>query len=716
MCLGHLKNEIAKCPRNTVYVRDYYLAAGLCGHYDEPVPTARAYALEALFKSHEKNIYPHDLIAGSIRGMFSDKINTDSCLHAASIVSSYGQNDFMTNFDHFAPDYETLLKTGVGGILSQITKSRTACANEPDYEKKKVFLDAAEISMKAFSSMIAQYTDKAEQMAKETKSSKDRQRFSEISQTCRAVELNTPQNFRQALQLVWLAHISFVIEGRYAMALGRLDQYLYPYYRRDIENGVIDKASAEEMLACTFIKIGEHLLLGGDDVVNICIGGVKPDGTGGVNELSTLILHAVGNCNIPGPNLSARIYKSIPDDFLDECLKVIGTGLGYPAMMNDGVNIPALLRHGYSLEDSRNYCMVGCIENFIQGKQPPWSDGRFNVPKYLELALNRGICPQSGVRMGPDTGDAVGFLTMKDFMKAFKRQLSFGASEYCAFFRNSNDRYNKTAYSQPYLSCYCRCCLERGLDINDGGTLYPSVHGACCMGIATVADSLAAIEDIVFNRKMCSVGLLRDALLKNYEGFDDLRKELLKAPKYGNNNAFVDKYAVWYVKTMNELFSKYRTRDGGAIYIAMASNIQNIDAGKEVGATPDGRMSAQPLNDAASPMHGMDKNGPTAVANSVTKPDYTLVSCGSVLNQKYSPSMFSDPEKRAKLLSLIKVYFRKGGQEIQINSVSRKTLTEAMENPENYKSLVVRVSGFSAYYTCLDRSVQQDILQRTEHI
>ena len=291
----------------------------------------------------------------------------------------------------------------------------------------------------------------------------------------------------------------------------------------------------------------------------------------------------------------------------------------------------------------------------------------------------------------------------------------FGASEYMARFRNENDRYNKINYAQPFLSCFCRCCIERGLDINDGGALYPSVHGAGCMGIATVADSLAAIEDVVFNKKEVSLSTLRDALIADFKGYEELQAKLLKAPEYGNNDDFVDKYAVWYVEIHDEIFSKYCTRDGGPIYIAIASNISNIPAGREIAATPDGRNSRQPISDAASPMRGMDKNGPTAVVQSVSKPDYTKVSCGTVLNQKYSPSMFSNPENRKKLRELIKVYFRKGGQEIQINSVSRDVLIDAMEHPENYKNLVVRVSGFSAYYTCLDRSVQNDILERTEH-
>ncbi|MDD6032763.1 MAG: pyruvate formate lyase family protein, partial [Oscillospiraceae bacterium] len=270
--------------------------------------------------------------------------------------------------------------------------------------------------------------------------------------------------------------------------------------------------------------------------------------------------------------------------------------------------------------------------------------------------------------------------------------------------------------TQPFLSALCGSCIERGLDINRGGTKYPSVHGAACMGIGTVADSLAAMDQLVFTEHRLILAELRDALKANFEGYEDLRQQLLAAPKYGNNDERADRYAVWYLEEHDRLLRDYRTPDGGRIYIAMASNVTNIPAGRETAATPDGRKQGEPLSDAASPMHGMDTKGPTCTVLSTTKPDYTLAACGTVLNQKYSPSVFIDPVKRAKLAALIRVYFQKGGQEMQINSVSREVLMDAMEHPERYPSLVVRVSGFSALFVTLDRAVQEDILSRTEQM
>ena len=235
------------------------------------------------------------------------------------------------------------------------------------------------------------------------------------------------------------------------------------------------------------------------------------------------------------------------------------------------------------------------------------------------------------------------------------------------------------------------------------------------MGIGTIADSLAAVEKVVYNDKKCTLAELRDALAANFEGYESLRALLQNAPKYGNNDDFVDKYAVWYVEYLDKVFSQYRTRDGGVFYTAIASNTQSVSAGHITGATPDGRLAGVPLSDAASPTYGVDKNGPTAAFLSLCKPDYRLVSCGTVVNQKYTPDMLSDPAKRAALTAAIQVYFSRGGQEVQINCVSREVLKDAMAHPENYGGLIVRVSGFSAYFTSLARDVQEDILHRTEH-
>lgn len=711
--LERLKAEVNAPVSDYVDLRSTLMFRGYAENLDQPVPVARGFAAASLFADCPVHVYDNDLIVGSIRGKHQKypDYSQEDAEYKKRLVDSYGFNHFTTNFDHYTPDYETFLHEGISGTIAKIKKAQNAFAVKPEHQDNSDFLEGCLAAMNGFMAMVENYGKAAGEKAQVLGD----QEFLKISDICKKLTVGAPQTFREALQLLWFAHTAFVLEGRYAMALGRMDQYLLPFYCADIRLGILTKAEALQYLEHTLYKIGEKRMQGADDVVNIAIGGVKRDGTGGVNGLSYLILEAVKNCNIPGPNLSARIYKGIPDEFIDACLQVIGTGLGYPALMNDEVNIPALYRHGYSMEDCRDYSMVGCIENFISGKQPTWSDGRYNSPKYVELALNSGRCMLTNTQMGPPTKQAEEIFSMDEFMENLVLQMEYGAADYMARFRNENDRYNKLTYSQPFLSCFCACCIERGLDINNGGAMYPSAHGAGCMGIATVSDSLAAIEKVVFTDKHISLADLRDALAADFCGHEELRIKLQKAPKYGNNDELVDKYAVWFVDIHEKIFSKYKTRDGGAIYTAIASNVSNIPAGLLVGATPDGRHSRKPVSEAASPSHGADLSGPTSVVLSTTKPDYTKVSCGTVLNQKYSPSVFKNQEKRARLLALIKVYFDKGGQEMQINAVSRDILRAAMKDPQQYKNLVVRVSGFSAYYVHLTPQEQLDILERTEH-
>jgi len=694
-----LKKEIKEKPEGKYCLRNHFLALGFAQNFDKENVIARAYAFKALLDNVPKYIYDNDTVAGSVRGLLGQELEASQEEYDNLVIGSYGFRYFSHNSDHFAPNYNKILSLGINGVIEEIDSSYDTHTDK----KERDFLTAAKITMQAFCDYIKSYEAIARQKGK-----------IEIADACLALTQGKPQSFLQALQLVWLCHNVFCLENRYAMALGRLDQYLYPFYAADIEKGILTKEKALELIECTLYKIHEARYFGSDDVVNIAIGGVKRDGSDAVNELSFIILDAVKNCDIPGPNLSARLHKDISDEFIEKCLEVIGTGLGYPALMNDEINIPALARHGYSIEDARDYCMVGCIENFIAGKQPPWTDGRYNTPKYMELALNDGKCMLTGRQKGIKTGDCKDFSTMEEFMAALEKQMKYGADEYMAMFNNENNRYNPENLQQPFLSCFCDDCISRAKDINNGGAHYPSAHGACGMGIATVADSLYAIEEAVFNKKLMSLEKLRDILICNFEGYEKERRILLNMDKYGNDCPEVDKYAVWFVEVQNRLFSQYKTRDGGPVYTAIASNVSNIPAGKEIAATADGRRAMEPVSDAASPMHGMDKNGPTAVVNSMTRPDYTLVSCGTVLNQKYSPSMFSKPENRKKLLALIKTYFKKGGQEIQINSVSRDILVDAMKNPEKYENLVVRVSGFSAHYITLSKEVQEDILKRTE--
>ncbi len=703
-----LKDEIKQIPKG-VRAHNYYRSLGYRRDFSLPNVLARANATEALFTLVPAHVYKNDLIAGSLRSVWCEK-NEEEMAYADGIVNSFGERDFPTNSDHYSPDYERIVAAGVPGLLQEIAQSEKAHADDAD---KLTYLAAMKQTVLAFRQMILNYADAAAALANNTTDEKTKESMKFIEANCRAVADTAPATFAQGLQLVWLCHTAFQYQTRFAMALGRVDRYLYALYIKDIKDGALTREFAVELLENTFIKIYEtRVFEDKDDVVNICIGGTSQDGSCDVNELSFCILEAVKGCNVPGPNLSARIGENTSDEFLDSCLQVIGTGLGYPALMNDGINIPALLRLGYDPKDVYNYTMVGCIENFMTGMQPPWSDGRFDAPRFLEYLFNNGkgiLSPSYGI----DTGDVESIHSMDEFMRRYETQLAYGAKEYYARFRNENGRINPVNYRQPFLSCFCQDCIGRALDMGEGGSIYPSVHGAALMGIGTVTDSLAAVEKVVFVDKTATLSELKAAIMANFEGYEDLRKQLIEAPKYGNNDEFADKYAVWFVEYLSDCFKDFKTHDGGAFYIAIAANTQNITAGKCIAATPDGRLAGEPLSDAASPTYGRDKKGPTATINSITKPDYKKVACGTVINQKFSPSMFDDSH-RSKLLTMIKTYFKKGGQEMQINATSREVLADAMEHPEKYENLVVRVSGFSAFYITLDRDVQLDILNRTQ--
>lgn len=694
-----LKEEL-KTPASGAYAPQYFRYLGYRKDLKAPMPILRANGIYSLFADSKPHVFVYDLIAGNTRSLFCS-VDETVLQYSINLTNAIGLRDFPRNADHFSPDYQRVLTEGVPGLIESIDRSLETHKSDA---KKTEYLHAMRLTLEGFMQMMANYAKEAESLKSNPEYDKDRLDF--IINNIKELLEGAPKTFGAALQLVWFCHTAFMMEGRNAMALGRIDQYLYPFYKKDIDEGRITDDEVTELLENIFMKIPHH------DTVNIAIGGMDKAGNCQINGLTWCVLHAVGNCNVPGPNLSARVTPNTPDEFLDECLKTIGTGLGYPALMNDTVNIAALKQYGYDEEDVYNYTMVGCIENFMTGMQPPWTDGRFDTPRFFDYVFNNGISKTS-VSVGLELGDVENIHSMQEFMENYEAQLSYGVDEYCINVNSWNNSINQQYFLEPFLSCFCYDCIGRGLDINNGGSKYPSVHGAVLMGVGTVADSLAAIEKVVFVDKEATLTDIKNALNNDFEGYEDLRQKLLAAPKYGNNDNFADKYAVWFLDYLSDLFAKHRTRDGGYFYVAMAANVANIYAGLNISATPDGRKKGEPLSDAASPTYGRDTKGATVTLNSVSKPDYAKAACGTVVNQKFSPSMFKEP-KRSKLLALIKTYFKQGGQEVQINATSPEVLKDAMDNPEKYQDLVVRVSGFSAFYVTLDRRVQQDILSRTQ--
>lgn len=586
------------------------------------------------------------------------------------IFNKRGKRNFTVGWDHTAPDYNTLMEQGLGGFIDRAEEASERIATP----ESKAML----IALKAVSGF---FKKAGEFWLKE--------RPDEAMRLIRLAE-DAPKDFAEALQLMWLIFVILEAQGRYHMALARVDQYLYPFYK----NGSVDRTTALNMLCHIFCKVDDF-----NEVTNICIGGVKPDGSDATNDLSFLVLDAVEKVHSPSTNLSARLHKNSPEDFITACAKLISTGIGFPAIMNDEVYIPSQMKCGIPLEAARDYGLFGCVEGNIPGRAPAWSDSRFNLPSRFA---------QSVMKLEE-------FDSYEELWNDFAASVKEGLQEHL-------DRYNAALLSKPastcpdpLLSALTRDCIARGLDINDGGAEFPRQHGVGMVGPATIADSLAAVKKLVFEEKRITKGELVSALKNNFENCEILRQTLINcAPKYGNDNPYVDGIFAEVVRLCGETTMAMKAIDGGFFRSAMASNISNVFDGKNVMATPDGRFAEMPLSDAASPNGGMDKNGSTAFINSIITPDYTAQNC-TVVNMRFQPEIFKNGEGHKRLVTLLKAFIAGGGHEIQFNVTNNKLLNDALEHPENYGNLIVRVSGFSAFFTKLHPSVQQDIIRRNAH-
>jgi formate C-acetyltransferase len=518
-----------------------------------------------------------------------------------------------------------------------------------------------------------------------------------LARTARHVATEPPYTFREAVQLVAFTHLAFESEGRYAMALGRVDQYLWPFYCRDIESGCLTRDEALDLLCHLWVKLAEN---GG--VQNICIGGQTPDGADATNELSYVCLEATKLVQSPYTNLSARFHDGTPDVFYRACFDVIRTGIGFPAIFNDHVLIPGLVEIGIPVEVARDHCMVGCIETMLPGRQQAWSDGRYNMALQLMSAMHK-------VRGRRD-------LAYDALVDAFLDEMRSSLEDYCQDFNAHIASYPPDRYPDPFLSALTQDCIGRARDVNDGGAEYPRMHGIAIMGLGTVSDSLAAVKTLVFEEQRVSYDALMEALDADFQGYEPLRQVLVNgAPKYGNDQDVVDDIAVFLVDWTSRECLRHEIAGGGWFVAAMAANTSNIPAGKEVGATPDGRRAFTPLSDAASPYFGRDVHGPTAFLNSVSKPDYHRVLTGSVINMKFEPEFFQGAEGEHVFVALMKVFVANRVQELQFNFTGNNALIDAQKNPELHRNLVVRVSGFSQYFVALSREVQDDVIRRRAH-
>lgn len=703
------RNRLKSCG---CHAADHWCAESFRGTAGEAMTVRRAKALNAVLAACPLHVVPGELLAGIGNpgrflpaGALAESVLAEDRKFLYGGADAIGRRWFGTHADHHAPDYAKLLRLGFGGL-----KNAVLDALPRQDAKGRTFLESMLISLEGATAHLRRWSKFL--TAQATTGETTYGALSERQAGMLARLATEPAaSFHEAVQLVLAYHFMMQLDQRYAMAFGRLDQILYPYYRADREAGNISEEEAQAILDHFFAKITVD-----GDVQNIALGGVKPaDGSDATNALSFMLLEACQRVAQAGGNCTARIHRNTPPAFLEKCTEVVRSGIGYPAVFNDEIQIPALVDLGYKLEDARDYCFAGCIEVFIPGKQAPWADDRSNPLYCLNLALFHGVDSLTGKPAGVAHGDAATYEEFyQQFMAQCQRRVGEQLQNSIAMQKAVEDRAED--FTSPLMSTLVDDCIGRGRDVNDRGAVYPANNGFAGMGIGSVADTLAAIRKFVFEEKRFTLAQLRTMSLANFEGYEPQRQLLLRgAPKYGNDNDEVDLLAARFVTDYAAIFAPYRNPQGGFFWLLLGANVSNIPGGAEVGATADGRLARTPLSDAGSPTFGRDKQGPTAVVRSVAKIPYRLCAGGNVINMKLHAESLGGPDALRAMASLIRTCFDLGGIQLQFNTTDRQTLIKAIEKPEEYENLVVRVSGFSAYYTTLGRAVQDDILARTEH-
>jgi formate C-acetyltransferase len=598
--------------------------------------------------------------------------------------------------------------------------------NDPEATDKAEELKAMDVSCDAVIVFAERHAVLAEELAATEGDPKRVAELQKIAEVCRWVPANAPRSFHEAIQMYWFVHLGTITElnGWDAMNPGHFDQHLAPFYEAEIAAGTLTREQAKELLCCFWIKVNNHpappkvgitARESGtyNDFTNINIGGITSEGKDGVSEVSYIMLEVVEELHILQPGNSVHVSSKTPDRFLEAACKVIRQGHGYPSIFNPDIYVEELLRQGKSLKDAREGGCSGCIEVGAFGKEAYVLTGYLNVPKILEVTLNNGVDPVTGRRAGIETGDPRDFSSYEDLYGAFVKQLNFIVD---AKVRVSNyiDRMFAKYAPAPFLSVVIEDCISKGKDYYDAGPRY-NTNYIQCTGLGTTTDSLSVLKKHVFEAKTFSMERLLDAVGKNFEGEEFVRQTVLnKTPFFGNDDDYADDIALQvYADLFASIDGKPNVK-GEAFHLNMLSTTCHIYFGKVMGATPNGRLAGKSISDGTSPSHGADTHGPSAVVRSLTKLDHTL-SGGTLLNQRFLPSLLRRDEDVVRLGQLVRSYFTLGGHHIQFNIVDTATLKAAQEAPEDYKDLLVRMAGYSDYFNDMNADLQQEVVERTEN-
>ncbi len=598
--------------------------------------------------------------------------------------------------------------------------------NDPEANNKAEELKAMDISCDAAIIFAERHANLAEEKAKTEKSPKRKKELLKIAEVCRWVPANAPRNFWEAVQMYWFVHLGTITElnGWDAMNPGHFDQHLAPFYDKEIAEGTLTREEAKEIICCLWIKVNNHTAPPKvgitakesstyNDFTNINIGGLKADGSDAVSEVSYIMLEAIEELHLLQPGSSVHISPKTPDKFLNAACKVIRRGHGYPSVFSPETYIMEMVSMGKSLTDAREGGCSGCIEVGAFGKEAFVLTGYLNVPKILEVTLNNGIDPVTGKVAGTESGDPGTFKTYQDLYDAFITQLNFIVDQKIRVSNYIDTMFAKYAPA-PFLSVVIEDCIATGKDYYNGGPRY-NTNYIQCTGLGTVTDSLSTLKYHVFEKKTFDLDRILAAVANNFEGDEILRQTIVnRTPFFGNDDDYADNIALKVYDDLIKAIDGKPNIKGGEYHLNMLSTTCHVYFGKVMGASPNGRLAEKSISDGTSPSHGCDINGPSAVIRSLTKLDHTR-SGGTLLNQRFLPSLLKRDEDISKLGKLIRSYFTLGGHHIQFNIVDTATLRAAQENPEDYRDLLVRMAGYSDYFNDMNEDLQQEVIDRTEN-
>ncbi len=738
------RNFYEICKKKTLYIGDDELIVGERGPVPKAVPTfpeLTCHSVEDLHTLDTRELQSYHI--------FQEDIDT----YEREVIPYWaGKTQRERIFNHVSKEWEEAYHAGVfTEFMEQRAAGHTAMdgkmyhtglldvkeriqqrikaldyINDPEATDKQQELEAMEISCDAAILFAERHADLAEQMASKETNPQRKEELKKIADVCRWVPAHAPRDIWEAIQMYWFVHLGTVTElnGWDSMNPGHIDQHLFPFYEKGLADGTLTRDKAKELLSCLWIKfnnqpappkVGVTALESGtyNDFTNINIGGVDREGRSGVNELSYMILEIQEELHQLQPGLSIHIAKNTPDDFLTAGLKVIRLGHGYPSIFNPDTYVEEMTRAGKSIEDAREGGCSGCIEVGAFGKEAYLLTGYLNTPKILEITLNNGIDPETGKKLGLETGDPRTFASFEELYEAWRKQM-----EYFVNLKLSVNNYIERMFSlyapATFLSLYIDDCIEKGRDYYSGGARYNTTY-IQCTGLGTITDCFTTLKKHVFEEGRYTMDDILKACRSNWEGEEKMRLYIRNhTPFFGNDDAYADDIAVRVYDDLVKAVEGHPNTRGGQTHLNMLSTTCHNYFGSVCGATPNGRFAHFAISDGTSPAHGSDSHGPTAVVKSLGKLDQTK-SGGTLLNVRFTPQLFKRDEDVKKCASLIRTYFKFGGHHIQFNIVDTETLLDAQKHPDNYRDLLVRVAGYSDYFNDMTEQLQNEIIARTEN-